>query len=353
MSNLFQGTLYHSGEKTRTPVSIQVESGCLRIYADTAIQTWAALDIQSARRLGEDLVILQNGAWYLEVQSPGFAPTIEQAWGNKRLFRKSFFDKAGIAGCLIVLLGILLPLLAVFLWLTPFLADRAAREVSPEVERQIGDAWYQSLTAASTIDSAKTQLVQQFYDSLHFGGPYDMRITVVREPVVNAYAVPGGHIVVFDSIIGLMDAPEQLAGLLAHEASHIQLRHSTRAIFRELGARLFLNLAFGNYGDLSGIIAQHGSQLGGLSYSRQLELEADRHGLDLLKKSRAPQQGMPGLFRKMQAAAPAGDSEIPNFWSTHPAISERIAEAEAQIAASGNIRDTVPDALRHIWSALK
>ena len=173
---------------------------------------------------------------------PAFAPALERALGGKKLFRRSFFDKIGLAGCLLSVLFLVLPLLAAFFWAGPWLADRASQNVSPEVERQIGESWYRALTATYQIDSARTRLVQQFYDSLDYGGDYTMRITVVREPVVNAFAVPGGYIVVFDSIIGLMDAPEQLAALLAHEASHVQLRHSTRAIFRELANNMIFSL---------------------------------------------------------------------------------------------------------------
>jgi predicted Zn-dependent protease len=223
---------------------------------------------------------------------------LERSFPKNKLFRQTFFDRIGVAGCLLVVVGILLPLLALYFFVAPKIAESAARRVSPEIEKQIGDAWFHSLTATYKTDTAKTRLVQSFYDSLGYGGDYQMRITVVNEPVVNAFAIPGGYIVVFDSILGIMDAPEQLAALLAHEASHVQLKHSTRSIFRELANSLIFNLILGDYGDLSAVVARHGDQLAGLSYSRSLELEADANGLRLMQSSGIPLRGMPDLFEK-------------------------------------------------------
>lgn len=352
MRKSFAATLHNNTEKTQNPANVLLQPGRIHIESGGENLDWLAGDLNSTRLLNDGSVIVQNGPLFLEVLEPGFDRALEHYLGSKKLFRRSFFDKIGLAGCLVAILVILLPLLAVFFWLAPAVAEGAADKISPETEQQIGDSWYQSLTANYTIDSSKTRLVQQFYDSLRYGSNYPIRITVVQEPVVNAFAVPGGHIVVFDSIIGIMDVPEQLAGLLAHEVSHIQLKHSTRAIFRELANQLLISLIFGDYGSVSGIVAQHSSQLAGLSYSRSLEIEADLHGFELMKKSSIPLRGMPDLFRKMKVTAPAAP-EVPNFLSTHPALEERIASAEKQIQQNKRPGDTLPPALLDVWKELK
>ena len=348
----FPATLHNRTTKEQTPVTVYPEPVVLRIASEIRTLRWLPGDLASARRLPDGSVILQNGALFLEVTDPGFAEALEHSFGNKRLFRHSFFDRIGVAGCLLAFFLFFVPLIAAYIWVVPYTADKAAKNVSPETEQQIGKTWFKSLTATYTIDTAKTRLAQQFYDSLGFGGAYKMTITVVHEPVVNAFAVPGGYIVVFDSIIGLMDEPEQLAGLLAHEAGHIQLKHSIRAIYRELASNLFFSLLFGGQGDLSAIVAQHGSQLAGLSYSRNLELEADENGLKLLQKSGIPLRGIPDLFEKMNAAA-GGEPGVPNFLSTHPALEERIRLAKERIAASDPSAQTVPAPLMRIWEELK
>lgn len=348
----FPAILHNRATKEQTSVTVYTESGSLSISSDLKTLRWLPGDLSAARRLPDGSVILQNGDLYLEVTDPGFAEALERGFGNKRLFRQTFFDRIGVAGCLLFVFLVIIPLVAVYIWVVPSVADAAAKKVSPETEQQIGEAWFSSLTASYKVDTAKTRLVQQFYDSLGFGGEYRMKITVVKEPVVNAFAVPGGNIVVFDSIIGLMDAPEQLAGLLAHEASHIQLKHSVRAIYRELANSLFFTLVLGGQGDLTGMVAEHGSQLAGLSYSRRLELEADENGLKLMEKSGIPLRGIPDLFEKMNASA-HGESSVPTFLSTHPALEERVRLARERIAKIAAPGDSVPASLQRIWDEIE
>ncbi len=347
----FSAALHDRNSGESFSVTVRTEPGVLFIQLENGrMLDWTLSDIESGRALDDGSIILQNGKKFLEIADPDFSRALERSFPKNRLFRQSFFDKIGVAGCLISIAGILLPLLALYFFLLPFLAERAAEKVSPEIEKQIGDTWFHSLTANYKVDTAKTRLVQQFYDSLGYGGAYDMRITVVNEPVVNAFAVPGGRIVVFDSILGIMDAPEQLAGLLAHEASHIQLKHSTRSIFRELANSLFLSLILGDYGDVTAVVAQHGDQLAGLSYSRSLELEADDNGLKLMLASGIPPRGIPDLFRKMKSSLENENaSDVPNFLSTHPSMEERVKVIEEKIGAEKDVPTEVREGLRQVW----
>lgn len=352
MQNSFSGVLHHRPTNTQKPVSVHLEPGTLVIRHESETQRWQRTELDSARLVDDGSVILQRGDYFLDVADPEFSRALEQAMGGKPIFRRSFLDKIGVMGCLIALGLLLVPLLAAYFLLIPYIAERASQKVTPEFEKEIGDNWYESLVSEYTLDTAKTRIVQAFYDKLNYESGYDMRITVVHEPVVNAFAVPGGHIVVFDSIIGLMDAPEQLAGLLAHEASHVELKHSTRAIFRELANNLFISIFFGSSGDISGIIAQHGNQLAGLSYSRNLELEADQHGLTLMGRSHIPLRGMPDLFHKMNDTM-GSDASAPTFLSTHPALEERIKVAEERIGPDPHSSTRVPADLQALWTELK
>jgi len=351
----FSATLHDRNSGESTPVTVRSEPGVLFIQLENGrMLDWTLSDIESGRALDDGSVILQNGKKFLEIADPDFRRALERSFPKHRLFRQSFFDKIGVAGCLLSIAGILLPLLVLYFFLLPFLAERAAEKVSPEIEKQIGDTWFHSLTATYKTDTAKTRLVQQFYDSLGYGGAYDMRITVVNEPVVNAFAMPGGRIVVFDSILGIMDAPEQLAGLLAHEASHIHLKHSTRSIFRELANSLFFSLILGEYGDVTAVVAQHGDQLAGLSYSRSLELEADDNGLKLMLSSGIPPHGIPDLFRKMNNSLEnENTSDVPNFLSTHPSMEERMKVAAEKIGAEKNAPTEVREGLRQVWAEIQ
>ena len=349
----FKAILHDRNTGTSAPVTVRPGSGVLFIELSSGrLLDWTLPDIDGARAIDDGSVILQNGKKFLEVAEPGFQHALNQSFPKNRLFHRTFFDRIGVGGCLVAIFVVLLPIMAFYIWMLPALAEHAAQKVSADVEKQIGDAWFQTVGANYRVDSAKTIAVQQFYDALAFDDGYDIRITVVKEPVVNAFALPGGRIVVFDSILGIMDAPEQLAGLLAHEASHIQWKHSTRSLFRGLANNLFFSIILGNYTDVPAIVAQHGEQLAGLSYSRALELEADEKGLQLMAGSRVPLQGMPDLFRKMNATAGSGDL-IPTFLSTHPGIAERIRIAEDLIRSKKAEESAVSPELQQIWQDLK
>lgn len=349
----FAAILHDRSSGSSSPVTVHAQPGVLFIALDNGLLLdWTLADIDSARALDDGPVILQNGRQFLEVGDPAFRQALERSFPRNRLFRRAFFDRIGLAGCLISLFLIVIPVCGSYFLLLPFLAERAAQKVTPDVEKRIGEAWFRAVTAGYPVDSARTRIVQQFYDALAYESAGDMKVTVVREPVANAFAIPGGHIVVFDSIIGIMDAPEQLAALLAHEASHIRWKHSTRALYRNLGNSLFFNLILGSYGDIPTIVAQHGEQLAGLSYSRALEIEADEKGIDLMTLSRIPPRGMPDLFRRMKAAAKA-ETPAPTFLSTHPAIDERIKIAEDRIGTMTNLPTGVSPELRQIWEELK
>jgi len=337
--------------------TVWLQPGTLFVQIETEAgnQTleWGASNLHSIETHPDGQVIVQNGKQFVEVKDFYFKGDLERNFQGKKLGKRGFFDRIGLGGCLIGLLIVTLPFIAAYIWVIPVLVNEAADKVPVDVEEKMGDTWFQSLTAQYTIDSSRTRLIQEFYDSLHYGGAYDMRISFVNEPVVNAFAMPGGHIVVFDSILQIMDAPEQLAALLAHEASHVQLKHSTRAIFRKMATTIAIVTIFGDFRTVAGLIAQQSDELAGLSYSRTLEMEADAHGLALMEAQAIPQQGMPDLFRRMESTIPKETSnQIPNFLSTHPALEERIQTTE-QVAKKTNQPGVISPGLVRIWQQLK
>lgn len=360
MVQTFKARFIDRAKLSNQAAEVRFEPGELSMLVHTQevsvrsnIHYWKAGDIESAR-WHEGQLILQKGKQFIEINHPDALQRLQEAFPNNRWFRQSFFDKIGLGGCLIALLIIIVPLLAALFFIGPFLAERAAKRISPEFERQIGDAMFTSLTSMYAVDSARTRLVQQFYDSLQYGGPYTMRITVVKEPLVNAFAVPGGRIVVFTGILDIMEKPEELAGLLAHEGSHVLLKHSTRSVLRELSNQMIMSLLLGDYGSVAGLAGAQTKQLLGLAYSRELEIEADQNGLQLMKKSGLPQRGIPDLFRKMQQAIPPEQTAaMPDFLSTHPSIQERIQLAEQSIQTATNEAASVSPGLLDIWNLLR
>ena len=128
---------------------------------------------------------------------------------------------------------------------------------------------------------------------------------------------------------------------------------TTRSIFRQLSNSLIFSILLGDYGAISAIVSQQGAQLAGLSYSRALEIEADDHGLELMESAQVPLNGMPDLFEKMESTvSKEGGVAAPDFLSTHPALSERIARCKEHIAQKKHPSGAIQPGWMQIWEQI-
>jgi len=219
--------------------------------------------------------------------------------------------------------------LAAYLWWIPMLGERMANNFSKDSEISMGEQMYQSVTATYKTDTQKTTAVNKFFQQLHYNVGYPVQITVVESSEMNAFAIPGGHIVVYDAILDRMKTPEELAALLAHEASHVALRHSLKNMFRSLSRKMFLALVTGNQSSIVSVAVDNADELKGLSYSRSLETEADDNGLQLMAKSHINTEGMLWLMQLLQKES--GAAEPTAILSTHPVFKERMANIQKQL----------------------
>jgi predicted Zn-dependent protease len=167
--------------------------------------------------------------------------------------------------------------------------------------------------------------------------PEDWEAVVFAGPEVNAFALPGNRIGVFEGMFGIAENPDQLAAVVGHEIGHVGAEHSqermTAEIARHLGVRLIallLQLGEVQYGEdiaaALGLGAEYGLLL---PYSRQHELEADRAGLQLMAAAGYDPAEAVALWRNMQAAGRDGP---PSFLSTHPTPAARIEALEEMLA---------------------
>lgn len=224
---------------------------------------------------------------------------------------------------ILLLFGIVIAIIvATYFWFVPWLGERVAMNFSKEYEIELGESMYRSTINAYKVDSAKTRLLNEFYKELHFQVDYPISITVVEATDVNAFAIPGGHIIVHDAILEGMKTPEELAALLGHEASHIAKRHSLRSLFRSLARQMFISLLFGNDSGILSYIANNADALKGLEYSRSLESDADNNGMRMMAGSGLNIDGMMRLMEMLQKETVG--KEPAAFMSTHPVFKDRI-----------------------------
>lgn len=156
---------------------------------------------------------------------------------------------------------------------------------------------------------------------------------VVDDPSVNAFAIPGGHVYVNRGLIEAAHNASELAGVMAHEISHVTSRHSTEQMSRQYGAQILAGLVLGqNPGQLSQIAA--GVIAGGVfaRYSRAAEAEADEKGVALMSAAGYDPHGMVTMFETLLALEKTQPSRVEQFFADHPTTSSRIDDVQKQIA---------------------
>ena len=165
---------------------------------------------------------------------------------------------------------------------------------------------------------------------------YPYSFTLINEPSINAFALPGGPIFVHVPLLNATSSEAELAGVLAHEISHIALRHGTSQASKAQMVQLPAVLAGAAIGQES-VLAQLG-QLGlGLGvnslimkYSRSAETEADALGVRIMSGAGYDPVAMARFFEKL---ASEGGPRPPTFLSSHPDPGNRMQAVQAEMAA--------------------
>lgn len=237
--------------------------------------------------------------------------------------------------------------LAYFL-LVPWVSGKLATTVSVQQEESFGNTIFDALSLeAQEVKAASTEL-NRFFSAMNVTTSYNIRITVVKDEAVNAFALPGGHIVVYTALLEKIRSYPELAALLSHEFSHVNNQHSTRSVFQRIGSQVFLGLVFGKMGSVATVLADRADQLKSLNYSRKLEKEADLDGLELLKERHIDPAGFEGLFRSLKASG--GREGVPELLASHPDIDKRVAYIQS---ASGNATVETDKDLEAIFEKIK
>lgn len=227
-----------------------------------------------------------------------------------------------------------------YLWGIPALAAMVASQVPVSWEVALGRSVLEGFapTEKRCIGPQQTEVIDGIMKQLlrppvaH--SPYVFQIVVIDSYLVNAFALPGGTIVIFRGLLEETKRPEQLAGVLAHEIQHISKRHTTRAILQRASTGLLLSAVTGNASGIGANGIEGARILGLLSYSRQHEEEADEGGIQMLAQARIDPQGMIEFFETIKQKEKDGDGHsLGKYFSTHPATENRIERLKASVKA--------------------
>ena len=160
---------------------------------------------------------------------------------------------------------------------------------------------------------------------------------IVADPEVNAFTIPGGHVYVNTGLIKNAATASQLAGVMAHEISHVLARHSTEQLSRQYGLSVIAGAVLGqNPGQLTQIAAQIIAGGALARFSRDAEREADNIGIQAMAAAGYNPNGMAAMFEVLLAQRQGQPGKLEQFFSTHPLTEERVRDARSRAAQLGD-----------------
>ncbi|MDD4631301.1 MAG: M48 family metallopeptidase [Proteiniphilum sp.] len=197
----------------------------------------------------------------------------------------------------------------------------------------------------SRVGSRIANAVESFYTNNGYASElenFSWEFNLVKEKSVNAFAMPGGKVVIYSGLLPVTQTEEALAVVVGHEIAHVIAQHSSERLSQQLALQYGGAIAGGLLGN-SQVAQQLGQTVFGLGaqygvmmpYARKQEYEADEIGLIVMAMAGYnPQTAVPFWTRMAQSG---GGAQVPEFLSTHPTDSKRIA----------NIEKILPDVMQY------
>ncbi len=231
----------------------------------------------------------------------------------------------------------------------PSLGPASSSDLSPALERRLGEAIM--VEGRRDPDFIKDPDVSQYLNAMGKrlavyapGGAPDIEVFGVRDPIINAFAMPGGYIGVHTGLIVSSGAESELAGVLAHEIAHVTQRHIARGLTQQqqsghlaiatIAAAILAALTPGGGQAAMGIAAfgQAAAIAQQLGFSRDAEQEADRTGFEMLRKAGYDPNGMAVMFGRLMQASSLNEGRGGGVYvSTHPLSISRMTDMQNRI----------------------
>lgn len=230
----------------------------------------------------------------------------------------------------------------------PDLGGSADAILTPQTERRLGERIVREMRRdPQFIDDPEISeylgVVGARLSQVIPGARQDLEFFAVRDPSINAFALPGGFVGVHTGLLNAAETESQLASVLAHEIAHVTQRHIARMLGQQeqmqlpvlaaLAAAILLGRSRPDLAAGAAAATQAGAVSAQLAYTRDFERDADRVGLQALADAGFDPRAMASFFERMQRSQRVvDDGTLPGYLRTHPVSTERIADAQNKVA---------------------
>jgi Zn-dependent protease with chaperone function len=208
--------------------------------------------------------------------------------------------------------------------------------IPPSVEKQLGLVAVPLFETQSQSSPTQTEL-NHLLDRLkiHLPEPvqsgHNYQVLYIPQPTVNALAIPGDRIIIYQGLLAQMDSENELMMVLGHELGHFAHRDHLRSLGRGILLRLVWSYFFGDVGSLGSTLISGVETFSNAHYSRAQESQADQLGLELLVKTYGHAAGAADFFEELSKKSNANL----DFLATHPAPQKRVKQLQQLIDKNG------------------
>jgi Zn-dependent protease with chaperone function len=356
------GTFFDGITSARQEVFVELMPQALRISrGGNVMAEWPYTEIEQLSAPDDVLRVGRRGRGALarlEIRDTAFAAALDDiattidrtdTTESRRRSKVAAWSFAAVASLAFVALFVL-----------PQIAARLTPLLPQSIERKLGEVVEAQMRA--TLDTGRTGLplecgtaetekpgraaLDRLIGQLEAAAslPLPLQANVVRRAEANAVALPGGHIYVFEGIIGKAESADELAGVIAHEIGHVARRDGVKSVLQTAGLSFLFGMILGDFVGGSAVIIAAKAVLQS-SYSRETETAADAYGVALMNKIGGDADALGRILSRVAGThGPAS-----RILLDHPETSERVAAIHA-LAATTRGKPLLDSAE---WAALK
>jgi Zn-dependent protease with chaperone function len=328
---------YFDGQSAKQQaVTLIFSAGLLALHGDELQREIPLSEVQISEKLGSTprLLHFSDGSHCEVINHADFDAALLEAG----LKPPSFLSYSGnnwqhaLAAALLTITIVI----AGFYWGLPWIASRAAERIPSSIaltiDTQVLNAIDDGLMQASTLSSARQQAIRHRFDRLHNTTalpPYQLEFRNSKTIGANAFALPGGTIIVTDQLVALASKDEEILAVLTHELGHVSERHPLRQLLQSSVVGLAMTWYLG---DISSLLAAAPTMLLESSYSRNFERSADRYAISMLHSNGIAPAYLADMLEKLESShtpkkeVQQKSSSLADLFSTHPDTSERIRD---------------------------
>src|SRR5215510_4458963 len=270
----------------------------------------------------------------LEIRDPALAAAIDDL--AVTVDRTGATERRGRTKVVAWTIAAVLSLVLVGIFGVPAIADRLTPYVPNTVERRFGEA-VDAQVRAMLDDGNKGQPLECGQAEAEKAGQAALRrlgarleaaaaltmplhLAVLRKPQANAFALPGGHVYLFEGLIKKADTVDEVAGVIAHEIGHVVHRDSTRSVIQAAGLSFLFGMVLGDFVG-GGAVVMASKTLLETSYSREVERRADAYGIGLVARVGGNPRALGDILARIDGANHPGMTLL----NDHPDTKDRIA----------------------------